>query len=91
MYQIENTDAEGRLILADALTYSHSFNPRSLINVATLTGKPEDFTSFGSKLLGTKPGLPEPEQKQELVFLDVTSLRAKTFMNFPMTNETARS
>ena len=36
--EIENTDAEGRLILADALTYSHSFNPRSLINVATLTG-----------------------------------------------------
>ena len=46
MYQIENTDAEGRLILADALTYSHSFNPRSLINVATLTGKSADFTSF---------------------------------------------
>jgi aminopeptidase len=38
-HQIENTDAEGRLILADALTYSHSFNPRSLVNVATLTGK----------------------------------------------------
>ncbi|CAB3981658.1 cytosol aminopeptidase, partial [Paramuricea clavata] len=36
--EIENTDAEGRLILADALTYSHSFNPRSLVNIATLTG-----------------------------------------------------
>lgn len=45
MYQIENTDAEGRLILADALTYSHSFNPRSLINVATLTGESKDFFS----------------------------------------------
>ncbi|XP_028391159.1 cytosol aminopeptidase-like [Dendronephthya gigantea] len=36
--EIENTDAEGRLILADALTYSHSFNPGTLISVATLTG-----------------------------------------------------
>lgn len=36
--EIDNTDAEGRLILADALIYSHSFNPQSIINVATLTG-----------------------------------------------------
>ncbi|XP_037545869.1 cytosol aminopeptidase [Nematolebias whitei] len=36
--QVDNTDAEGRLILADALCYAHSFNPRAIVNVATLTG-----------------------------------------------------
>jgi len=36
---IRNTDAEGRLILADALTYAQeSFNPESITTVATLTG-----------------------------------------------------
>jgi len=34
----DNTDAEGRLILADALCYSAKFHPKYLIDVATLTG-----------------------------------------------------
>ena len=33
-----NTDAEGRLILCDALTYSRRFKPDEIIDVATLTG-----------------------------------------------------
>ncbi|XP_053560085.1 cytosol aminopeptidase [Bombina bombina] len=36
--QVDNTDAEGRLLLADALCYAHTFNPRAIINAATLTG-----------------------------------------------------
>ncbi len=36
--EILNTDAEGRLILCDALTYSARFKPRVVIDVATLTG-----------------------------------------------------
>ncbi|UYV62356.1 LAP3 [Cordylochernes scorpioides] len=36
--QIDNTDAEGRLILADALCYAHTFDPEAIIDVATLTG-----------------------------------------------------
>ncbi len=36
--EVLNTDAEGRLILADALTYAKRFNPREVIDVATLTG-----------------------------------------------------
>ncbi|MEW5790478.1 MAG: leucyl aminopeptidase [Pseudomonadota bacterium] len=36
--EILNTDAEGRLILADALTYAQRFNPDVVIDVATLTG-----------------------------------------------------
>jgi len=36
--EILNTDAEGRLILCDALTYAARFKPRFLLDVATLTG-----------------------------------------------------
>lgn len=36
--EVINTDAEGRLILADALTYSERFNPDVVIDIATLTG-----------------------------------------------------
>lgn len=36
--EILNTDAEGRLILCDALTYSRRFKPEVVIDVATLTG-----------------------------------------------------
>lgn len=36
--EILNTDAEGRLILCDALTYCERFNPEVVIDVATLTG-----------------------------------------------------
>ena len=36
--EIINTDAEGRLILADALDYAQDFKPDAIIDVATLTG-----------------------------------------------------
>jgi leucyl aminopeptidase len=36
--EILNTDAEGRLILCDALTYAQRFEPHTLIDIATLTG-----------------------------------------------------
>jgi leucyl aminopeptidase len=36
--EVLNTDAEGRMVLCDALTYSERFNPSALIDVATLTG-----------------------------------------------------
>jgi len=36
--EILNTDAEGRLILCDALTYAERFKPDTVIDVATLTG-----------------------------------------------------
>ena len=36
--EILNTDAEGRLILCDALTYAQKFDPAVVIDVATLTG-----------------------------------------------------
>lgn len=36
--EVINTDAEGRLILCDALTYAKRFDPETIIDVATLTG-----------------------------------------------------
>ena len=36
--EILNTDAEGRLVLCDALTYAARFKPRAVVNIATLTG-----------------------------------------------------
>lgn len=36
--EIRNTDAEGRLILADALIYAKQYNPELVIDLATLTG-----------------------------------------------------
>jgi leucyl aminopeptidase len=35
---VDNTDAEGRLLLADALAYGQRYQPRAVIDLATLTG-----------------------------------------------------
>jgi leucyl aminopeptidase len=37
-FEVNNTDAEGRLILADALSYASELNPEFIIDAATLTG-----------------------------------------------------
>ncbi len=36
--EVLNTDAEGRLVLCDALTYVERFNPKTVVDIATLTG-----------------------------------------------------
>jgi leucyl aminopeptidase len=36
--EVQNTDAEGRLILADALDYAQDYKPDAIVDVATLTG-----------------------------------------------------
>lgn len=36
--EIISTDAEGRLLLADALVYAQRYNPKAVVNIATLTG-----------------------------------------------------
>ena len=35
---VDNTDAEGRLVLSDALCYAAKFNPKWVLDIATLTG-----------------------------------------------------
>jgi leucyl aminopeptidase len=52
--EVLNTDAEGRLILADALHYAKKYNPELVIDLATLTGAAAVITgSLGSALMGT--------------------------------------
>ncbi|MGJ1315994.1 leucyl aminopeptidase family protein, partial [Sphingobacterium multivorum] len=51
--EVQNTDAEGRLVLADALTYAKRFEPELVIDMATLTGASAAITgSFGIAVLG---------------------------------------
>ena len=56
--EILNTDAEGRLILCDALTYAERFKPAAVVDVATLTGAcVVALGSFASGLLGNNEPL----------------------------------
>ena len=51
--EVQNTDAEGRLVLADALTYAKRFNPELVIDMATLTGASAAITgSLGIAMAG---------------------------------------
>lgn len=61
--EVLNTDAEGRLILADALTYAKKYKPKLVIDLATLTGAASAITgSFGTAMMGTA----EDKYKSEL-------------------------
>lgn len=51
--EVLNTDAEGRLVLADALTYAKRFEPELVIDMATLTGASAAITgAFGIAMAG---------------------------------------
>ncbi len=49
--EIINTDAEGRLILADGLDYANEFKPQAVINICTLTGGATYVIGYGGALL----------------------------------------
>ncbi len=56
--EVLNTDAEGRLILADALSYAARYKPKAVIDIATLTGAcAATFSDLASGLMGTDPEL----------------------------------
>jgi leucyl aminopeptidase len=56
--EILNTDAEGRLVLCDALTYVERFKPRTVIDVATLTGAAvATFGEVNTAMLSNHPPL----------------------------------
>lgn len=58
--EVENTDAEGRLVLADALGYAQRYEPQAVIDLATLTGAA--VVGLGKKcaaLFGTDASLVE--------------------------------
>ena len=74
--QVDNTDAEGRLLLADALCYSHSFNPSAVIDlhVAMLTGAID--VALGSGAAAVFTNSPPLWDKLHVVwfFLNINSL-----------------
>ena len=52
--EVMNTDAEGRMILADALSYAERFKPELVITIATLTGAAmRAIGTYGSAVMGT--------------------------------------
>jgi leucyl aminopeptidase len=52
--EVLNTDAEGRMILADALAYAKKYKPELVIDAATLTGSAvQAIGSYGSVVMGT--------------------------------------
>jgi len=54
--EVLNTDAEGRLILADALSYSSHFDPMLVISIATLTGSAAvTFGTQATAMMGNAP------------------------------------
>jgi len=56
--EILNTDAEGRLVLCDALTYAERFKPKAVIDIATLTGAAvATFGNVVTALLGNNQKL----------------------------------
>lgn len=58
--EVINTDAEGRLILADALDYARKFDPAAVVDCATLTGACViALGSHAAAVLGTDDGLIE--------------------------------
>lgn len=62
--EIINTDAEGRLILADGLAYAAKFKPAAIIDIATLTGA--CIVALGEEVIGmfgTDEGLKEKIKK----------------------------
>ena len=56
--EVDNTDAEGRLILADALGYAETFKPQAVIDLATLTGAVVvALGHHATGMMGNDPGL----------------------------------
>lgn len=51
--EVMNTDAEGRLILADGISYAHKFDPEMILTMATLTGASFRATGhYASSIMG---------------------------------------
>jgi leucyl aminopeptidase len=75
--EVMNTDAEGRLILADALSYAQTLNPELVIDLATLTGNAMmAIGSYGMVAMGTAP---DEIKNQLTLFADTTGERIAWF------------
>ncbi len=82
--EVINTDAEGRLILADALSYAKKYNPTLVIDVATLTGSAQ--RAIGSQgMAGMQTGAEKDFNKLKISGVNVHERIAE----FPLWKEYA--
>ena len=81
--EILNTDAEGRLILCDALTYAERFKPRAVIDIATLTG------ACVVALGGVRSGLFATDEALALALLDAGDEALDPCWRMPLDDEYA--
>lgn len=79
--EVLNTDAEGRLVLADALHYAKQYDPELVIDLATLTGAAARVTDYhGIAMCSDKaPQIAKLKESGEKVY--------ERIMEFPMWNE----
>lgn len=78
--EVLNTDAEGRLILADALHYAKQYNPELVIDLATLTGAAARITDYhGISMCSDKTDTAKLKESGEKVY--------ERIMEFPMWRE----
>ena len=78
--EVLNTDAEGRLILADALHYAKQYDPELVIDLATLTGAAARVTDYhGISMCADKADTTALKQSGENVY--------ERLMEFPMWKE----
>lgn len=79
--EIDNTDAEGRLVLADALSYASELKPDAVIDMATLTGA-------CAVALGTNmAGLFSSDDALAADFLGAAARRGERFWRMPLEDE----
>jgi len=64
--EVLNTDAEGRLILADALSYAKKYDPEFVVDLATLTGAAAvAIGKYGLVAMGNEDGTPSMRKLKE--------------------------
>ena len=79
--EVKNTDAEGRIILADALSYAKTFQPAVIIDLATLTGAA--LVALGQRMAAVLS--PDRSLAQELIRCGETS--GEQLWELPLTEE----
>jgi leucyl aminopeptidase len=79
--EVLNTDAEGRLVLADGLHYAQTLGATRLIDAATLTG------AIGIALGQLNAGLFSNDEETTRRFLDVSPVAGEKFWQMPCTDD----
>jgi leucyl aminopeptidase len=87
--EVLNTDAEGRLILADALSYARTYKPELVIDVATLTGSVA--VALGSECAGVFAAERDGMEERVASFLQAGERSGDRVHAFPMFDDYARA